>query len=756
MSIFAFAHGVVGELNNIAREKAEKIRKEEDRADDFDYAVRLAREQGDIQLETKKKEINLLEDQTQEANLMSLLQYLGDDAAAALLQRPEIRTRVGKAIGVDLGAVTLANIVNETASNPYEFKGGSGMSLVVPRGDEDFTFKDYGIFDEGRMFWNDMNQFLSDDTNRRTFIDYFTDENNADAYEVLAGEVRKNESNVRLGWRAAQTRDNPDLPATEIQSYDLRGTHGIAVQVFEELGLSNAEDDIRNSLKSDLVFDEQTEDVLFLNVEGMTGSNAERQEAVVLPKTDIDALQLLAEQTGYKDAQDLALGFTFTGVYEPEEGETRGEAAMKQNSTLIAAARLNQKYGRHLRSQVPDPTQDRAFLQELAIASGGTMESGTITGANRNKMVNILAMLRPTPSGLFTQPKRNIFASNEKYVQRSNVRVAEFMAERSGIKKEEFQVGFNAQKDTLLLLDRLVELETVELAEATGTVRELIGFGKAVTEQLKQVGKAGAELLGVDTLLQDTIFSDNTKSGTDEGSLMGVVNKLRSEGVLDIDLADLSEADAIRLSLAAKMARAIDPAGRLSNQDFEIQLRRLGGSSLDTPAAIARKLKTVRAEFERDLVTKTYMNRLYETNAMITPGAARRIDAYFELRGFEGQMYGSGIPFRMETDTGEVVSNVAGEAGALTAKPDANVVQPTIIEDDVYNAGGFKGGIYVMGPNNVDVEYGYNTQTKTPGAVILGENGQREFVPFADFEKRGIVKKEAGTQANGGTGNTAN
>ena len=59
MSIFAFAHGVVGELNNIAREKAEKIRKEEDRADDFDYAVRLAREQGDIQLETKKKEINL-------------------------------------------------------------------------------------------------------------------------------------------------------------------------------------------------------------------------------------------------------------------------------------------------------------------------------------------------------------------------------------------------------------------------------------------------------------------------------------------------------------------------------------------------------------------------------------------------------------------------------------------------------------------------------------------------------------------------
>jgi|TARA_R100000030_G_scaffold90465_1_gene75134 hypothetical protein len=736
----AFAASFFGEINDIKRREAAARREEELKSEEFQNQIKLMRARVDYQADIDQAKYDREADDRKDDAFMTWFGHLDDTERVAAMRNSSVARRLRGIIGVGAfgDAFSTANLMDEGA-NSYAYAGGANLTLSIPRSDEDFTYKDYGIFDEGRMFWSDMNTYLSDETRREEFVNFMQNEVNAEALKMLANDVRKNEANVRVGWRNSQTRDNPGRPASEIQSYDLRGTHSHAVEVFELLGLANAEDDVRSTLKHELVYDETKEDVLFLNVEGMRGGTAERQEPVIMSLEDIQDLTLLADQTGYKDAQDLALGFSFTGVYEPEEGETRGEAAMKQNNTLIQAARLNRKYGNYIRSASTDPTQDRAFMQDLAVASGGTMEGGVITGANRNKMVNILAMLRPTPAGLFKKPKKNIFASNEHYQMSSNVRVAEFMAERSGIKKEDFVIGFKAQQDTIVLLDRLIELETVELSEATGQVRDLIGFGKAMMVQLKQLGNTGAELLGIRTLLEDKIFTDNTKQGTDEVSITNVVNKLRDEGVLDIDLAELSEADAIRLSLAAKMARAIDPAGRLSNQDFEIQLRRLGGGNLDTPEGIARKLATVKAEFERDLITKSYMNKLYETNAEITPGAARRIDAYFELRGFEGLMYGSGLPYQMTTDTGEVVSNVAGEAGAATVETDIVTVTP---EAEKY----FKTGSYRT-KDGADAPFGYDPVTKEMGVVVNGE-----FIPFGDFEKREIVKIEKEQNS----GNTAN
>jgi hypothetical protein len=57
--------------------------------------------------------------------------------------------------------------------------------------------------------------------------------------------------------------------------------------------------------------------------------------------------------------------------------------------------------------------------------------------------------------------------------------------------------------------------------------------------------------------------------------------------------------DALKLTLAAKMARAVDPSGRLSNQDFEIQLQRLGQTGIfTTQEGSLEKLKVVLEEFE--------------------------------------------------------------------------------------------------------------------------------------------------------------
>ena len=64
----------------------------------------------------------------------------------------------------------------------------------------------------------------------------------------------------------------------------------------------------------------------------------------------------------------------------------------------------------------------------------------------------------------------------------------------------------------------------------------------------------------------------------------------RSDGVTYAEIAS-------RIGLAFKMARAADPSGRLSNQDVQQQLERLG-SNFNTPEEVVRKLGVVVQEFE--------------------------------------------------------------------------------------------------------------------------------------------------------------
>ena len=55
--------------------------------------------------------------------------------------------------------------------------------------------------------------------------------------------------------------------------------------------------------------------------------------------------------------------------------------------------------------------------------------------------------------------------------------------------------------------------------------------------------------------------------------------------------------EAIRITLAFQMARAADPSGRLSNQDIEAQLIRLG-KNFDTVKSMKARLEVAIKDFE--------------------------------------------------------------------------------------------------------------------------------------------------------------
>jgi hypothetical protein len=67
--------------------------------------------------------------------------------------------------------------------------------------------------------------------------------------------------------------------------------------------------------------------------------------------------------------------------------------------------------------------------------------------------------------------------------------------------------------------------------------------------------------------------------------------------------------EALRISLAFQMARAADPSGRLSNQDIENQLTRLG-QNFDTPAAMKARLRVAISDFE---IKKARYSAIIET-----------------------------------------------------------------------------------------------------------------------------------------------
>ena len=114
---------------------------------------------------------------------------------------------------------------------------------------------------------------------------------------------------------------------------------------------------------------------------------------------------------------------------------------------------------------------------------------------------------------------------------------------------------------------------------ALAQLRKLKGF---LTDDMTPTGlkaaiqKAGFGIAG-DTGQFDQFFGNLEEGTTVDNLLQGAIDK----GFLSKDVAkNLSTIDSLKLSLAAQMARAVDPSGRLSNQDFEIQLQRLGASGL--------------------------------------------------------------------------------------------------------------------------------------------------------------------------------
>lgn len=134
-------------------------------------------------------------------------------------------------------------------------------------------------------------------------------------------------------------------------------------------------------------------------------------------------------------------------------------------------------------------------------------------------------------------------------------------AREKKIDLDQFRNQFAANDETLEMLKQLKALYNIQ--DETGLYLAVKRLGIGLVVQAKQFSDMFSNS-------DNTLLNSNLGENTNAGSLEKILKNL------NYDIRNLSTIDALKISLAAKMARAIDPSGRLSNQDFEVQLRRLG------------------------------------------------------------------------------------------------------------------------------------------------------------------------------------
>jgi len=99
-------------------------------------------------------------------------------------------------------------------------------------------------------------------------------------------------------------------------------------------------------------------------------------------------------------------------------------------------------------------------------------------------------------------------------------------------------------------------------------------------------------------------------------------DRVRQAGKAGVKFAEL---EAMRISLAFEMARAADPSGRLSNQDIEQQLRKLGSDWQTSDQAVAA-IQVAKKEFKLKAEQYKVLVRLGESQRTATERDYKIID----------------------------------------------------------------------------------------------------------------------------------
>jgi len=161
------------------------------------------------------------------------------------------------------------------------------------------------------------------------------------------------------------------------------------------------------------------------------------------------------------------------------------------------------------------------------------------------------------------------------------------------VKRSDYEEGYNAAIKARNQLEELLKLR-LKIKTSDGLVEEMYKLGYGIFGTGGQLSQL-ANMLGSRSDDDAALF---------EQTLMKVFKKSNVD--------ELGKIEALKIELAFTLARAADPSGRLSNQDFEVQLRRLGTTGIFTniPSQISA-IETVLEDTQNLVDQKSLIYAIY-------------------------------------------------------------------------------------------------------------------------------------------------
>jgi hypothetical protein len=552
----ALASGFIRELNQIEKEK---------RASAAEKA-RLAQEQATFRSqELYKSTLRMGESKAaaETARNVAAAKSVADTLQEAV--KGGYITEEGLANGIGSGATVLkpewidlsktANAMNEVAST---FKyGNTRFTKPTEKWDEDLRADN--PLRAGGAWLNFFNTYFEDEERGAAFLnDLVSDER---AMERFVGDVNKY-ANYYIDGQLKKPNVDPALLSGYQEPESAYGTlftflknNGVRVGNLQE----TSDAAIKGAAAEAGVIDNPETAVIF---KFTTPKGISKTETFDMEKGQWDSLTRIATTAGYGNNVQ---GFVndFTDISRAESGEDAYGILLDAvdfeiagysvfNTTGAGTTNDRIRLGRDLRERYGDDP----YPGVQALSAIMTVEEDKKALASKRRGYTI--KMKP-PEDYFTRNKLNRQQVIDQYAASENA------------------LGQLQQLDGLI-----ADNET-----PTGLKAKIqqVGFG---------IFGEGGQI--------EQFFADENANGYEDGTTAQSLKNIAVEkGFLSAEAATkLSTIDALKLSLAAQMARAIDPSGRLSNQDFEIQLTRLGQTGLFTAKPQARaSLAVVISDFKR-------------------------------------------------------------------------------------------------------------------------------------------------------------
>ena len=300
-----------------------------------------------------------------------------------------------------------------------------------------------------------------------------------------------------------------------------------------------------------------------------------------LKSNDMQALQRIAEINGEKDSS----------VFISKFRKSIGRAAPTLDDRFVDAEEMRKFFPSVFHSIELEKLGASLNLSEINQEEKQQILNymNTKVGLNIGDRVRALAPLMK----LEKNQQVSLIQSIEGFSSPTGGDLAEkdkFFFDAVGLSQKDFDEKFLATEATTNDLDKLMGVEGDLNTTPGGLARTLQQFFGSITVTT-----------GVADQLSNIFSSGKNKDDVTEETLMERVQKIKDEPGNNIAtaLADMSKSESIMIALAANMARAVDPSGRLSNQDFEVQLRRLGASGFfRSKVAQVSQLQNVMTDFK--------------------------------------------------------------------------------------------------------------------------------------------------------------